>query len=57
MGSRWRDMLIGYGQVLGDKSSRSGSSAFFTVDGDLTDKRNEDLELRQTLEVVSNNFV
>lgn len=44
-------MLIGYGQVLGDKSSRSGSSAFFTVDGDLTDKRNEDLELRQTLEV------
>ncbi|KAH9507445.1 Rhomboid- protein 2 [Bulinus truncatus] len=50
MGSRWRDMLVDYGHVLGDKSSRS-SSAYFSVDGDLTEKRNEDLQLRRTLEV------
>ncbi|XP_055897680.1 rhomboid-related protein 2-like [Biomphalaria glabrata] len=50
MGSRWRDMLMDYGNVLGDKSSRS-SSAYFSVNGDLMDKRNEDVQLRQTLEV------
>ncbi|BFZ20542.1 hypothetical protein BsWGS_23581 [Bradybaena similaris] len=51
MGSRWREMLMDYGQILGDKSSRSSNSAFFTVDGDLDEKRNEELQLRRVLEV------
>ncbi|CAG5115935.1 unnamed protein product [Candidula unifasciata] len=51
MGSRWREMLMDYGQILGDKSSRSSNSAFFTVDGDLDEKRNEDLQLRRVLEL------
>uniref|UniRef100_A0A0B7AG69 Peptidase S54 rhomboid domain-containing protein n=1 Tax=Arion vulgaris TaxID=1028688 RepID=A0A0B7AG69_9EUPU len=51
MASNWRDTLMDYGKILGDKSSRSSNSAFFTVDGDLDEKQNEELHLRQVLEI------
>ncbi|KAK3782434.1 hypothetical protein RRG08_033075 [Elysia crispata] len=52
---RWREMLMDYGQMYGEegksRTSRSGSSSFFSVDGDLMAKRKADMELRRTLEV------